>query len=78
MKIYLSKLNKKIDIFVDSLKAAEAEIANQTKEEMIAEIVNQNAEDQDYKIDRTTFQGYFNDQIKKQTQQREEVENEEQ
>ena len=28
MKIYLSKLNKKIDIFVDSLKAAEAEIAN--------------------------------------------------
>lgn len=33
MKIYLSKLNNKIDIFVNSLKAAEAEISNQTSRE---------------------------------------------
>lgn len=32
MKIYLSKLNKKIDILVDSLKDAEIEIKNQQNE----------------------------------------------
>lgn len=67
MKIYLSKLNKKIDIFVDSLKASENEIANQTKEEKIAEIVNENAENPDKKIVRATFHGYFKDQLVKQT-----------
>ena len=44
MKNYLSKLNKKIDVFVDSLKAAEKEIADQTRQEKIAEVVNKNAE----------------------------------
>ena len=65
MKIYLSKLNKKIDVFVDSLKAAEMEIADQTKEEKIAEIVNQNAENPDLPV-RTTFHGFFKDKMNEQ------------
>ena len=58
MKIYLSKLNKKIDILVDSLKDAEVEIKNQTERKDINELLKQDAEGNS--IERPSVSVYFN------------------
>lgn len=44
MKIYLSKLNKKIDILVESLKDAENEIKTQTDRKNISDLIKQDAD----------------------------------
>ena len=66
MKIYLSKLNKKIDILVDSLKDAETEIKNQTDRKNINDLLNQDGEGKN--IERPSISAYFNEQIQKKTQ----------
>jgi len=44
MKIYLSKLNKKIDILVESLKDAEGVIKSQTDRKNISDLIKLDAE----------------------------------
>lgn len=59
MKIYLSKLNKKIDILVDSLKDAEIEIKNQSDRKNINDLLKGDAEGKN--IERPSISVYFND-----------------
>lgn len=70
MKIYLSKLNKKIDILVDSLKDAETEIKSQTDRKNITDLMKLDAEGKS--IERPSISVYFNEQIQKKTKKQEE------
>jgi hypothetical protein len=70
MKIYLSKLNKKIDILVESLKDAENEIKTQTDRKNISDLIKQDADGQSIK--RKSISAYFNDQIVNKTKRQEE------
>ena len=74
MKIYLSKLNKKIDILVESLKDAENEIKKTTDRKNIGELIKQDANGQ--QIERQSISAYFNEQIQQKTKQQEEKESE--
>lgn len=65
MKIYLSKLNKKIDILVESLKDAENVIKTQTDRKNISELIKQDAEGKS--IERQSISAYFNECIAKKT-----------
>ena len=72
MKIYLSKLNKKIDILVESLKDAEGVIKSQTDRKNISDLIKLDAEGQ--KIERQSISAYFNNQIQTKTQEQEQKE----
>ena len=67
MKIYLSKLNKKIDILVEALKDAGGLIKHQTDRKQINELVKQDA--QGNPIQTPSISKHFNEMI-----QRKEVE----
>jgi hypothetical protein len=61
MKIYLSKLNKKIDILVDSLKDAENVIKTQTDRKNISDLIKQDANADGKIIERKSISDYFNE-----------------
>ena len=61
MKIYLSKLNKKIDILVEALKDAEGLIKHQTDRKQINELVKQDA--QGNPIQTVSISKQFNESI---------------
>jgi hypothetical protein len=63
MKIYLAKLNKKIDILVEALKDAEGLIKHQTDRKQINELVKQDA--QGNPVQTQSISKHFNDMISK-------------
>ena len=67
MKLYLSKLNMKIDILVEALKEAENLIKDQTDRKKINDLVKQDA--QGNPIQTPSISKHFNEMI-----QRKEVE----
>ena len=71
MKIYLSELNKKIDILVVSSQDAETEIKSYTDRKNITVLMKLDAEGKS--IERPSISVYFNAQIQTKTKKQEEV-----